>query len=341
MIYAANYIRQGVLYLNKDWNKLKKSSNGVPTWDSFIPYVLEVLRNGEETTRGVIVTRVLDYLRIPENLRVQEYSSESGQSVLINRIGFALADLYKAHAIIRPKRAVYQITEKGNVLLTTYGDSLTTDILQEQPEYIAYMKELKLRNKGSEENPADSTEANSSVGSLNDEENYQEVVEKLINRRNNEVEIELLNKLRETDPIFFEKLVVKLLDNMGYSGKNGNVQVTVQSNDGGIDGIINQDPLGTSTVYLQVKRYAENNIVGRPAIQSFYGALASVNADRGVFITTSSFSKGAQEFARNQGIVLIDGIQLTELMLEYKVGVEKAQEYTVYQINYDDFESED
>ena len=290
--------------------------------------------NGEETTRGVIVKRVLDFLGIPEDLRSQEYSeSENPQSVLHNRIGFALTDLNKANAIIRPKRAVYQITEKGSALLEKYGNTLTTDILQEQPEYISYMEELELRNKRSEEKSED----NLNITSLDD----QEIVEKLIEKRNNEVKIELLNKLRETDPIFFEKLVVKLLDAMGYSGKNGNVKVTPQSNDGGIDGIINQDPLGTSTVYLQVKRYAEQNVVGRPAVQGFYGALASVNADRGVFITTSSFSKGALEFARNQGIVLIDGIQLTELMIEYKVGVEPAQEYVVYQINYDDFESEE
>ncbi|MGH2064377.1 restriction endonuclease [Aerococcus urinaeequi] len=328
--------------MNTDWKNLKLSSSGLPTWDSFIPYILEVLKNGEETTRGVIVKRVLEFLDVPQKLRSQEYSNnESSQSVLYNRIGFALADLYKANAITRPKRAVYQITEKGNRLLKSYGDKLTADVLQEQPEYIAYMEELKLRSKRSEDKSEDSMEDNISITSLDNEENHQEVVEKLINKRNNEVEIELLNKLRETDPIFFEKLVVKLLDMMGYSGKNGNVQVTTQSNDGGIDGIINQDPLGTSTVYLQVKRYAEKNVIGRPAIQAFYGALASVNADRGVFITTSSFSKGALEFAKNQGIVLIDGIQLTELMIEYKVGVEPAQEYVVYQINYDDFESEE
>jgi len=320
--------------LNKDWNNLKKSASGLPTWDSFIPYVLEVLMNGEETTRRVIVKRVLDFLGIPEDLRSQEYSeSENPQSVLHNRIGFALTDLNKANAIIRPKRAVYQITEKGNALLEKYGDTLTTDILQEQPEYISYMEELELRNKRSEEKSED----NLNITSLDD----QEIVEKLIEKRNNEVKIELLNKLRETDPIFFEKLVVKLLDAMGYSGKNGNVKVTPQSNDGGIDGIINQDPLGTSTVYLQVKRYAEKNIIGRPAIQAFFGALASVNAGRGVFITTSSYSRGALDFARNQGIVLIDGIQLTELMLEYKVGIETSKEYKVYQINYDDFESEE
>lgn len=328
--------------MNKDWKNLKKSSSGLPTWDSLVPYVIEVLKNGEETTRSAVVTRILDFLEIPEEMRNKEYSnSDSSQSVLSNRVGFALADLYKAHAIIRPKRAVYQITEKGNSLLKEYGDTLTTDILQEQPEYIAYMEELELRNKRSDEKSESNVEEDLNVNNLDNEENHQEVVEKIINKKNNEVAIELLDKLRETDPIFFEKLVVKLLDMMGYSGKNGSAQVTTQSNDGGIDGIINQDPLGTSTVYLQVKRYAEKNVIGRPAIQAFYGALASVNADRGVFITTSSFSKGAQKFARNQGIVLINGIQLTELMLEYRVGVEKAQEYTVYQIDHDQFETED
>ena len=113
--------------MNTDWKKLKLSSSGLPTWDSFIPYVLEVLKNGEETTRKVIVDRVLDHLELPEDLRSKEYSkSESGQSILANRIGFALADLYKANAINRTKRAVYQITEKGNSLLKKYGDTLTT-----------------------------------------------------------------------------------------------------------------------------------------------------------------------------------------------------------------------
>lgn len=285
---------------------------------------------------------MFNLLDIPEKMRNQEYlGSKSSENILYNRVGFALTDLYKANAIIRPKRGVYQMTEKGSVLLQEYGETLTTDILKKQPEYIAYTEELNRKNKQSQDYSTDRNEVSLKINNFDSGESSQEIVEKLINERNNEVEIELLTKLRETDPIFFEQLVVKLLDTMGYSGKNGNVKVTAQSNDGGIDGIINQEPLGTSTVYLQVKRYAEKNVIGRPAIQAFYGALASVNADRGVFITTSSFSTGAAEFARNQGIVLIDGNQLTKLMLEYKVGVEPAQEYVVYQINYDDFESEE
>lgn len=319
-------IRKGCILLNSDWNQLKKSANGLPTWDAFIPYVLEVLKKGEETTRSVVINRVFDFLEIPEELREKEYSSkDSTQSVLNNRVGFAIADLYKAKAIIRPKRAVYKITQKGKELLSDYGDKLTTDILQEQSEYKAYREELKLRNKRSEEKSNESVIDTMNTHDSGDETNHLEQVEKIINKKNNEIAIELLDKLRATDPMFFEELVVKLLDTMGYSGKNGSAEVTTQTNDGGIDGIINQDPLGTSTVYLQVKRYDEHNVVSRPAIQSFYGALASVNADRGVFITTSSFSKGALEFAQNQGIVLIDGIQLTELMLEYKVGLKKQK----------------
>ncbi|MFL2135255.1 restriction endonuclease [Ruoffia sp. FAM 24228] len=191
-------------------------------------------------------------------MRGIEYdNSEKSQSILYNRIGFALADLYKAKAIIRTKRAVYKITDDGLSLLNEYGDQLTTDILQEQTEYVAYMKELESRNIKSDKDSEDILQGNLNMNNLEEQEDPQETVERLINKRNNEVEIELLNKLRETDPIFFEKLVIKLLNTMGYSGNNGNVHVTTQSNDGGIDGIINQDPLGTSRVYLQVKRYAE------------------------------------------------------------------------------------
>lgn len=328
--------------MNNDWNKLKKSENKMPTWDSFIPYILEVIKDGEEATRNVIINRVFDFLGIPEDLRMESYPNKnSSQSILGNRVGFALADLYKAGAINRPKRAVYKITSKGIDLLAKYGDRLSTDILKEQSEYQEYMKELELRNKRSDENSTKNMMESLEVNNLEDELNHLESVEKTINEKNNEVAMELLNKLRETDPIFFEKLVIKLLETMGYSGKNGSAEVTTKSNDGGIDGIINQDPLGTSTVYLQVKRYSEKNIVSRPAIQSFYGALAGINADRGVFITTSSFSKGALEFAKNQGIVLIDGVRLTELMLDYEVGVEKAKEYIVYQIDHDYFEPEE
>lgn len=315
--------------VNRDWTKLKQSSNGVPTYDSLIPYILEVLKNGEETTNKVIKQRLQNFLQFSEEILTQTYPDlPNSEPIVFNRVSFALSDLYKAGALKRPKRGVYQITDVGLSLLEQYGEELTKDILVNQPDYIQYMEELNIRNERSEED----------IENIPENAETQVDVKKIITTRNNEVAIELLNKIRESDPFFFERLVVDLLDKMGYSGENGEAKVTSKSNDGGIDGVINQDPLGTRTVYIQAKRYKEDNIVGRSAIQSFYGALAGINADRGVFITTSGYSSGAKEFAKNQGIVLIDGIQLTELMLQYNVGVEVANTYVVYRIDNDYFE---
>ena len=219
-----------------------------------------------------IQDRVINSLSIPDeilNVKYPDYPDDDG--ILINRFSFALSDLFKANAIDRPKRGVYQITDSGIKLLDKHGENLNKAILEKEEPYIKYMEELKLRNE------------KSGVPSTNSEDTEEEnlkSVEKLVESMKNMVAVELLEKVRSSDPIFFEKLVVKLLVAMGYSGKNGNAHVTKPTNDGGIDGIINQDPLGTSTVYIQAKRYAEDNKVGRSAIQSFYGALVAVHADR-------------------------------------------------------------
>ncbi len=125
---------------------------------------------------------------------------------------------------------------------------------------------------------------------------------------------------------------------MGYKGTNGQSVVTQKSNDGGIDGIINQDPLGLRTVYVQVKRYSEKNVVGSPEINSFFGALRRKQADRGVFITTSSFTNDARDAAKQLNIALVDGEMLTNLMIQYKVGVQVSQTYELYDIDDDFFE---
>lgn len=316
--------------MNTDWQQLKQSANGIPQYDSLIPYILEVLKNGEEATSSVIKERVIRFLQIPESILAIKYPNDlNGNGILLNRYSFALSDLYKANAIDRPKRGIYKITEIGQSLLQQYGSELTKKNLEEQPAYQQYMQELAIRN-----------ERAGNLPTIDENEPKEINVESIINNQNNEVAIELLNKVQQVAPTFFEIIVVDLLVAMGYSGENGEAKVTTRTNDGGIDGIINQDPLGTSTVYIQAKRYKEENTIGRPAIQSFYGALAAVNADRGVFITTSSFSKGAQDFAKNQGIVLIDGIKLTELMLQYGVGIEIAKTYQLYRIDNDYFESE-
>ena len=314
--------------MNRNWKKLKHSTNQVPTSESFLPYVLVVLQNEEETTKKVIEERVIELLQIPQELMRVSYPNYPDDSILLNRLSFTLSNLYKANAIQRSRRGVYKMTEDGKMLLKQYGETLTLKILEQQPAYQRYMQELTTRNK------------RKGVKYL-DEEEYEEKmdVDVIVANRNNQLEIELLDKIRQVTPGFFEQLVVDLLNAMGYSGENGEATVTSRTNDGGIDGIINQDPLGTSTVYVQAKRYQASNTVGRPEVQAFYGALAAVNADRGVFLTTSKFSQGAQEFAKNQGIVLVDGLKLTELMLSYRVGVEVAQKYELFRIDTDYFES--
>lgn len=316
--------------MNRDWQKLKKSENGVPVNEALIPYILEILKSGEELKSRKIKEHVIKFLEIPESILAMKYPNyPDSDGILLSRFNWALSSLYIANLVERPRRGVYRITESGLAMLDKHGDKLTKKMLEELPAFKEYKKELDIRN-----------ERTGNKISIPEAEEKEIQVESIINNQNNEVAIELLNKVRQVEPSFFEKLVVDLLVAMGYSGKNGDAKVTTQSNDGGIDGIINQDPLGTSTVYIQAKRYKDGNTVGRPAIQSFYGALAGVNADRGVFITTSSFAKGAQEFAKSQGIVLIDGIKLTDLMMQYGVGIEIAKVYKQFRIDSDYFEED-
>lgn len=316
--------------MNQDWQKLKQSANGIPTNESLIPYVLNAVKDGEIVTNRVIRKRVIDTLQIPDSILMIKYPNyPDSDGILVNRFSFAISSLYIAGLIERPRRGVYKITDSGLSILNKYGDTLTKKILEELPAFKKYKQELAIRN-----------ERTGNKLSITEIDQEKVDIESLVTNQNNEIAIELLNKVRQVNPSFFESLVVDLLVSMGYSGKNGDAKITNRSNDGGIDGIINQDPLGTSTVYIQAKRYMEGNTVGRPAIQSFYGALAGVNADRGVFITTSNFSGGAQEFAKNQGIVLIDGIKLTELMMQYGVGIEVAKVYRQFRIDNDYFENE-
>lgn len=148
----------------------------------------------------------------------------------------------------------------------------------------------------------------------------------------------LLEKVRECHPSFFEKLVVDLLISMGYGCDDKSGQVIGKSHDGGIDGIISEDKLGLNLIYIQAKRYSEGNNVGRPEIQRFIGAMQK--AEKGVFITTSKFTKEALEFANaetRKHIRLVDGDSLVELMIKHSVGLEKIKEYVVYKINEDFF----
>ena len=320
-----------------DYRDLKLGKHGLPTWDALIPSVLHYLEDGNTKSSKIIFKDIADSLNLPMNLRKATYPNNPRANMIEDRIKWAISELNTSGALERPSRGVYKISSVGKELLTLGDAELTRNKVHSLPAYVNHKKELKERNKivGVIEN--ETTENN-------DDDNFPEdmdIVDSLTtqtDKYNNEIAANLLKRIQDAEPVFFENLVVKLLVKMGYKGPNGSSKVTQKTNDGGIDGIINQDPLGTSTVYIQAKRYKDDNVVQRPAIDGFFGALSRVHADRGVFITTSHFSSSAISTAKNFSIVLIDGIQLTNLMLQYQVGVQVKKHLDLFEIDEDFFE---
>lgn len=314
-----------------NYKDLKIGKYGIPSWDGFLPVILFVAQQGDVWRSKDLRAKVLALIQLPKNLEELAYTKYPDDKVADNRVTWAISELYNAGLLARPKRGLYQITERGQQLTAQYGLKLTQQIVHAEPTFIAHIAELQKRQ---------ATE-------IMDVDETDESMEKIDTPRkitkeaadfNNQIATELHKRILEADPAFFESLVTKLLEAMNYKGPNGTVEITPLTNDKGIDGIINQDPLGTRTVYVQAKRYATENVVQRPAIQAFYGALSQIHADRGVFITTSSFSKGAIEAATSFSIVLIDGIQLTDLMLEYHVGVQVKQTLQLFEVDEDFFD---
>ena len=307
---------------------LKHSDNGMPTWDGFLGPLLQVANQKEIWKRQELIQGVLKEVNLPEELATLRYTSRWHDLVAPDRINWALSDLKISGLLSSPKRGMYQITDLGKRFSKEYGLNITRELVHSHPAYIEHQQKLQEKNNTDEDISEDQT---------------FEITEKQISnwfdKQASDLTEQLLAKLRSTDPYKFEHMMVQLLNQMGYKGTDGQSLVTQKSNDGGIDGIINQDPLGLQTIYVQVKRYAENNVVGSPEIDSFSGALRRKRADRGVFITTSSFTSGAKEAAKQLNIALVDGEMLTNLMVQYKVGVQVQQTYELYDID-DDFFAE-
>ncbi|WP_199721093.1 restriction endonuclease [Neisseria weixii] len=172
-----------------------------------------------------------------------------------------------------------------------------------------------------------------------DQENPENKILTIIRELEDETAIDLLSRLRKNSPEFFEKAVISLLLAMGYGGKENLYKHVGQSHDGGIDGVIKQDPLGIQNIYIQAKRYADTNSIGSKEIQSFVDALQGHGVERGVFITTSSFTHAAQEYTKKilGKVILIDGQELVTLMIRYKVGIQTRQTIEIIELDEDFF----
>jgi restriction system protein len=250
------------------------------------------------------------------------------QPAFYNRVGWARTYLKKSGLIEDPKRGYFQITSKGKEILKTNPSRIDMKYLQQFPEYIEFRKTTR--------------ETDGSEGAEKDLEELtpEEALEDAYQRIRKELAEDLLGYVLNSSAGFFEKLVVELLVKMGYGGSQRNVAKAVgQSGDEGIDGIIDEDRLGLDTIYIQAKKWKPETTVGRPEIQKFVGALQGKRAKKGIFITTTKFSNDAREYARfiDTKVVLIDGTQLTDLMIDYGVGVASRTSYDIKTLDTDYF----
>lgn len=287
--------------------------------ETFIP-ILEVLSNGEILHYNELRKRVRDkyYSDLPEELL--NTKTKNGGLLILNRINWGKVYLKVGKFVERPERAMFKITEKGKRVLEK--GTLTLKDLKNDSDYIKHQESKKNEKKIVAE------EINAENASP------QDLIDSGFSTIETQVKTELLDKLKEIDPYYFEKVILILLKKMGY----GDYIETRKSADGGIDGIINEDKLGIEKIYTQAKRYNENKVREKD-IRNFIGAMSG-DTSKGVFITTSSFDDSAVKKAReaHHTIILIDGIKLVDLMHQYGVGVQVRNTYEVKEVDEDFFE---
>jgi len=258
----------------------------------------------------------------------------SGTRRLQNRVGWCCTHLKSAKLLENTRRGFFRITERGKQALATNPVSLTLRDLDRYPEHYEWFHAEKKKEPSS---AIDDVSQANDAGTATPEEQLAKLTAELKRK----LASELVDQIKSMNPYRFEKLVLDVLIAMGYGGsKEEAATVTKQSNDEGIDGLINEDRLGLDRIYVQAKRWQAT--VGRPEIQSFVGALAGKHAHKGIFITTSDFSSGAASYVQNipQRVILIDGQRLADLMIEHNVGVAQAYTHEVKRIDSDYFDEE-
>lgn len=285
----------------------------IPTYDQFIEPVLRFLAaHPEGLPVRTVHEAVADALGITEAERQQLLASGT-QPVYKNRAGWAHDRLKRAGLSDSPRRGFWKITEKGLDFIKNHPHSLEgVEVERLATEFL----DVRLRKLPGaiDRLPEDQEVEPKSTQTPEDRLDHA-----LMEIRNT-VAIELLDTVLHVSPSFFEAIVLDLLHKMGYGTNRADLQRVGGSGDGGIDGVISRDKLGLEKVYIQAKRW--QNSVGRPEVQAFYGALAGQRANKGVFITTSTYTAQAVDFARSvEKIVLVDGARLVELMLDYEIGI--------------------
>ena len=299
----------------------------IPKYQEMYLAFLQYISDGKEYDFKNIKDYVADEMHVTDDER-KELLPSGKQTMYGNRIAWTKTYLNKAGLIDSPKRGIISITPKGLALLAEKPEKINDDLLMRYDSF----REFK--------NPVDKSQKLDEPNDL--QETPQDQIDNAFKLINSKLSDELLSEILKQTPDFFEALVVKLLQEMGYGGALASAGVVVgKSGDEGIDGIIREDKLGFNMIYIQAKRWAPDKTVGRPEIQRFVGALADKKRGKGLFITTAKFSKEAIGYAEKQQIILIDGEYLTKLMIEHNLGVSIEKNYAIKQIDTDFFYVDD
>ncbi len=302
----------------------------VPSYSAFFTPLLTSCLDGKAHKVRDLIVAMSDEMHLSAEDRSQ--TIKTGEPLVANRVWWARTYLVKANLLASPSRGHVQITDAGRKFLRQHPSGVALTDLKTIDAFAEWWR--RSTGGGRVEDPLDN--GSSAMVVATPEEQLEEAHTATMAG----VSSDLLQQLQQCSPAAFERLVVHLLQRMGYGkGQPDAAQVLGRSGDGGVDGLINQDPLGVEGVYIQAKRWQGS--VGADPVRSFVGSLMSRGASRGVFITTSSFTADAKAYVKDvkhATVVLIDGERLVDLMLDYEVGVERMQTYTTYRVDHDFFE---
>jgi restriction system protein len=303
----------------------------IPDYQTLMLPLLKLAGDDKVHTKREAVNTLAEEFGLTEKQR-KELLPSGNQAVLDNRIGWARTYLKKAGLIDYPQRGHFQITDRGKSVLAQNPPFINVAFLRQFPEFLEFHGPQK---------PTSTPELLESPDSLS--ETPEELIASGYLKLRKQMESDLLGRVKSCSPEFFERLVVRLITAMGYGGSLLDAGEAIgKSGDGGVDGVIKEDKLGLELIFLQAKRW-DNASVGRPEIQKFVGALHGKRARKGIFLTTSTFTKDAYDYAGGleTKVILISGAQLAELMFKYGVGVSTETTYVVKRIDSDFFEDDD
>jgi restriction system protein len=302
----------------------------IPDFQSLMLPVLRAAAEGEIATKD-LRDRVASEVGLSES-DLAEMNPSGRQTTFVNRTAWAYVFLQRAGLLEKVGRGVYRITDEGRKAVEGSPARIDMRFLERYPSYVEWR-----HGSASGGGAVGETGTDVAAGVAQTPEEQMDASYKALNAA---LEIDLVERVRELSPAFFENLIIELLIAMGYGGGLAEMgQAIGRAGDGGIDGIIKEDALGLDIVYVQAKRYGAQNPVGRGEVQSFAGSLDGVGATKGIFVTTSTFSQGAREFVQRitKRIVLVDGGELARLMIRHKVGVRIRTTYDLKKIDEDYF----